>query len=341
MSTDSQGVPTTSDGRNAPRGGDPAVSVIVPVTERPHDLSLLVEAFSKEFVDSGRPFEFVFAVEPWKRHLLDVLRPLIERGEPIRVLQVGQGVGESALLDVAGSTCTSPILVTLPCYPRVKPGSLVELVATVESGADMASAARMSSKDSLWNRIQNRTFHAILRWTIGTGLKDVASGVRAMKRSILADIPLYGDFFRFLPVLAQREGFQVVEVPVHQHAVDRRTRLYSPGIYVRRLIDMLGLLFLVRFTHKPLRFFGLLGSVFSLAGGVILAVLLVQRLGGRGIADRPMLLLGTLLFVLGVQAVAIGLIGEIIVHLNASRNRLYRLRTEDETEEVAAYGSET
>ena len=102
--------------------------------------------------------------------------------------------------------------------------------------------------------------------------------------------------------------------------------MYSLGVYLRRLIDLLGLVFLVRFTHKPLRFFGLFGSLFSFTGGAILIVLFVQRIGGRGIADRPMLLLGTILFVLGVQAIAMGLIGEIIVHLHASHRRTYRLR---------------
>jgi hypothetical protein len=129
-------------------------------------------------------------------------------------------------------------------------------------------------------------------------------------------------------VLAAREGFSVVEHEVEQHPEDQRARVYAPGVYLRRLIDLLGVFFILRFTHKPLRFFGLVGSFFALSGGAILAVLFVQRLGGRGIADRPLLLLGTLLLVLGVQAIAMGLIGEIIVHLNASHGRTYRLREE-------------
>ena len=102
-------------------------------------------------------------------------------------------------------------------------------------------------------------------------------------------------------------------------------RLYSPGIYLRRLLDVLGLFFLLRFTEKPLRFFGLLGSALSVAGGAILLVVLVQRLGGQSLADRPLLLLGVLLAVLGVQAIALGLIGEIIVHLHATRRPSYRV----------------
>jgi hypothetical protein len=309
--------------------GPGPVSVIVPVTERPHDLAWLYRTFSAEFVAAGRPYEFVFAVEPWARSFAESLDPLVASGEPIRVLEVGQTVGESALLDAAASVCTSSIVVTLPAYPRVQPGVLEQLVETVENdGVDLASAARTSKGSSPVNRIQNRVFHMLLGRMGGGGFRDVASGVRAMRRSIFEDLPLYGDFFRFLPLLARREGFIVVEQEAEQHPDDRRARIYGPGIYLRRLVDLLGVFFILRFTHKPLRFFGLLGSVFALGGGAILAVLLVQRIGGRGIADRPLLLLGTLLLVLGVQAIAMGLIGEIIVHLNASHRRTYRLREE-------------
>lgn len=147
-----------------------------------------------------------------------------------------------------------------------------------------------------------------------------------MKRSVLEDLSLYGDFFRFLPVLAKREGFIVVEHEVDRHPDDKRPRVYAPGVYLRRLIDLLGLFFILRFTHKPLRFFGLVGSLFALTGCVVLAVLAIQRFRGSGIADRPLLLFGTLMLVLGAQAIAMGLIGEIIVHLNASHRRAYRLR---------------
>jgi hypothetical protein len=314
----------SGDGRKA------AVSVIVPVTERPHDLAWLYRTFSAELVEAGRPFEFVFVVEPWAGTFAAALEPLIEAGEPIRILELGQTVGESTMLDAAASTCSNPVLATLPAYPRVQPGALEALVLEVEEGVDMASAVRTSPDASLVNRIQRRLFHAILRRLGGSGFRDVASGVRAMKRSVLEELPLYGDFFRFLPVLARREGFAVVEHEVPQHPDDQRTRVYGPGIYVRRLIDLLGLFFVLRFTQKPLRFFGLVGSVLALGGGAILAVLFVQRIGGRGIADRPLLLLGTLLFVLGVQAIAMGLIGEIIVHLSASHRRTYRLRPRDE-----------
>jgi dolichol-phosphate mannosyltransferase len=104
-----------------------------------------------------------------------------------------------------------------------------------------------------------------------------------------------------------------------------RPTIYPPVLYLRTVVDLLGIFFLTRFTERPLRFFGLFGLLLALPGAVILGVLLLQRLEGVGIANRPALLLGTLLLALGVQAIALGLVAEIIVHLSAPTRRGYRL----------------
>jgi hypothetical protein len=136
---------------------------------------------------------------------------------------------------------------------------------------------------------------------------------------------LYGEFSRFLPLFASREGFIVQEREVPLHPAAGRTRVYPPGVYLRRLVDLFAVFFLIRFREKPLRFFGLAGSVVSLTGMVIMGILGWQRLAGQALADRPMLVVAVLLVVLGAQSVALGLIGEIVVHAGAKRRTVYRL----------------
>ncbi|UCG85503.1 MAG: hypothetical protein JSW71_16435 [Gemmatimonadota bacterium] len=301
------------------------VSVIVPIAERPEDLTELYHEYSLPLAESGRSFEFIFVAEPWCRRLTEPLLQLVERGHPIRVLQMGQTMGEASLLRLAATHCNAPVIVTLPAYRRVQAGALADLIQGVIEGADVVNARRWPRRDAWLNRLQGRVFHMLLGSITSRRLHDVASGVRAMRRDVLLRLPLYGDFFRFLPLLAAREGYTVTELAVPQHERDTSTRIYGPGVYLRRIIDLLGLFFLLRFTEKPLRFFGLLGSTLAVGGGSVLAVLLVQRLQGQGIADRPLLLLGVLLVVLGIQAIALGLVGEIIVHLHASGRRSYRI----------------
>ncbi len=301
------------------------ISVVVLVSERPESLTQFYEEYSAPLREAGRSYEFLFVAQPWFAGLTTPLERLAAQGEPIRILQVGQAAGDAGLLKLALAHMRGSIIMTLPAYRRVEASCLSGLITAVEDGADMVVARRWPRHDSWINLFQSRVFHLALAGLAKGKLNDIACGVGAIRREVFDEIALYGDFFRFLPLLAISAGFRVVEVNAPQHSADRGTRVYRPSIYLRRIIDVFGLFFLLRFTEKPLRFFGLVGSLAGLAGALIVVVLGVQRLGGQGIADRPLLLLGVLLLVLGIQAIALGLVGEIIVHLHASHRRPYRV----------------
>lgn len=303
------------------------VSVIVPVDDTPPDLCAFYEEFAAPMRTAALGFEFVFVAYARHREATRGLTHAAASGEPIRLLEVGQAVGETTLVRIAAEACRGRVLVTLPLYRQVQACALPALVKELDAGADVVVARRWPRTDSPINRLQSLILHRVIRPLTDSTLHDVACGVRAIRPDVLRELPIYGDFGRFLPLLALREGFSVVEVPAPVHPEAMRARVFGPGVYLRRLIDVIGLLFLLRFTEKPLRFFGLLGSLAALPGALILGVVLVQRLQGQALADRPLLLLGVLLLTLGVQAIALGLVGEMIVHLHASRRRGYRLRT--------------
>jgi hypothetical protein len=304
----------------------PDLTVIVSVVERPSPLVQVYQETAVELRRGGISFEVVFVSYPWHRSLTDALLPLRAEGEPIRVLEVGQALGETALLKAGAAEAAGRLIATVPAYPQADPSGLAELLRKVRNGADLAVAYRYPRRDSLINRLQNRALHAMIGRLGGGQLHDVASGLRVMRRELLSQVPLYGDFARFLPLLAIREGFRVDEVPVPVHPRAMRGRLYSPGVYLRRFFDVVGLLFLFKFTDKPLRFFGLIGTGLASVGLALLLVVAGQRFAGQPLADRPLLLLGVLLMTLGAQAIALGLVGEIIVHLSAAGRRRYRLQ---------------
>ena len=304
----------------------PSVSVIVPVVERPEPLAALYEEYSAPFRGERESFEFIFVVEPWAGHLRQSLDELVRRGEPIRVLEAGRVLGEAGQLKLAALLCRADIVLTLPAYHRVDAECLPRLVRQVGESADLVVARRWPRRDSWFNRLQNKVFHTLMGAVLRQPFHDVACGVRAMRMELLQEIPLYGNFSRFLPLLAVQEGFEVAELPCAQHPADKKAHVHPLGTYLRRAIDLVGVFFLLRFTYKPLRFFGLIGSALSVVGGTLLLVLLVQRLMGQGIANRPLLLLAVLLFTLGVQVVALGLIAELIVYLHAPTRPSYRVR---------------
>lgn len=306
------------------------ISVLVPVCEHPHALDALYDEFAPPLRAAGLEYEFLFLVEPSFRTYIPSAERLVARGEPVRIIEVAHMASEATLLRVGVERAHFEILVTLPAYPRIEAAELVKVIQPVLDGAAMAVARRWPRRDSWLNQLQNRVFHSMVGSAGGDHFHDMACGVRSARRSLFSLLPLYGTFHRFLPLLARRAGHHVVEVEATQHPGDRQARVYSPRTYVRRLIDVFGLYFLVRFTEKPLRFFGQVGVLACFLGGAILAVLVIQRIAGEPMADRPMLLFGALLLVLGVQAIALGLVGEMIVYLHAPRRRSYRLASEDE-----------
>jgi hypothetical protein len=139
-----------------------------------------------------------------------------------------------------------------------------------------------------------------------------------MRRGVIEHLPLYGDLHVYLPILAARQGFRVGEVPV-RHLQERPSKsARGVSVYLRRALDLAALFFLIRFTQKPFRFFGGIGSILLAGGGIIMLVLGVQRIFFEtGLADRPLLVLGALFMVFGIQMFSLGLIGELIIFVSA------------------------
>lgn len=301
------------------------ISVIVPVVERGENVVAVHQAFARVLDERGHPYEFLFVFDGRFTPPTELVS-LSREAANVRILRFAREFGETAALRLGIERSRGDLILTLPAYFQVRPEGVGQLLDAVENGADMAVANRSPRLDSWLNRMQSRAFHSILGGVSQHRFHDMACGVRAMTRSVAEALPLYGDLHRFIPALALREGYRVEEVPVAQHPSDARVRVYRPGVYFRRLLDVGAFFFLAKFTEKPLRFFGLVGSLFLASGALISLILLIQRVEGRGIANRPALLLGVLLVALGVQLIGLGLVGEIIVHLRAPHRRAYRVR---------------
>jgi glycosyltransferase involved in cell wall biosynthesis len=305
--------------------GSRLVSVVVPVVERADDLVALYREFGAELAARGEQFEFLFVFDGGFEPS-PALLALSRETSDVHLLRFAQRFGETAALRLGIERSRGEMILTLAAYLQVRPEGVGALLDAVDGGADMAVANRSPRMDSWLNRMQSRAFHRMLGGLSDQRFHDMACGARAMTRRVAEALPLYGDMHRFIPAIALREGLQVQEVPVPQHPNDMRVRVYGPGVYFRRLLDIATFFFLAKFTEKPLRFFGLVGSVFLGVGGIVSLVLLVERLEGNPIANRPLLLLGVLLIALGVQLIGLGLVGEIIVHLRAPHRRAYRVR---------------
>lgn len=316
--------PTAGPVTTSPTGAG-LISVVVPVVERADDLVAIYQAFARELDDRPEAYEFLFVFDGHFNPQPELVA-LGRENKAVRILRFAGEFGETAALRLGIERSLGDLVITLPAYFQVQPEGIRRVIEAVDEGADLAVANRSPRLDNWLNRMQSRAFHSMIGGASDQRFHDMACGLRAMKRSVAEALPLYGDLHRFIPALALREGYRVAEIAVPQHPNDARMRIYGPGVYLRRLLDIGAFFFLAKFTEKPLRFFGLVGSLFLMSGAVMSLVLLIQRVEGRGIANRPALLLAVLLVALGVQLIGLGLVGEIIVHLRSPHRRGYRVR---------------
>ena len=257
--------------------------------------------------------------------LAEVLRHVTS---PSTVLHLHRGAGESAALSVGFRQAKGDAIVILPAYPQVDEAEIGRITASLLDGEhDYVASWRHPRVDGRADRALSGFFNALTRRVTGTQLHDINSSLRAMKRAVVAEVPLQGDLHRFLPILASMQGFRVGEIPVRHIAERVRRGDYRLGIFVRRVLDLLTLFFLIKFTRKPLRFFGLLGTAVFAVGAVILTILFVERLFGVALRDRPLLVYGVFMFVLGAQLFSIGLLGELIIFTYGREVAEYKVET--------------
>ena len=311
------------------------ISVIIPVTERIGEFPSLFEGYRDALDAVGCPLQFICVLDGKFANLAEEMKSLDAKKHSVEIMCLSRTFGESAALNLGFERASYDYIMTLPSYHQVDPKSVAEMVNGIET-ADMVIARRWPRRDSILNRASNKVFHTIIRWMTGAPFRDIGCGARFIQRRVLEEVTVYGDQHRFLPILADRRGFRVIEIDLPQSSEDTRLRIYGPTVYLGRLLDLMGVFFLARFTKKPLRFFGMVGSVLMFAGALILFVSVVQKyLLGLALADRPILLLGSLFLVLGVQLSALGLIGELIIFTHAKDLKEYAV------DETVNFGIET
>ena len=314
-------------GGEATPARDVDVSVVIPVVRADSRLEEVVRGLSSELQAREVKYEFILVFDGVSGSAFADAEALLEATPGmIRIIRFQQPFGESACLAKALEVASGEILVTSPAYLQVEAAELHLLLDGIEEGADLVAPVRHPRVDALLNRVQSWAFNLVMRRVLRAPMHDLNCCFRAMRRKVLDDVTLYGDVYRFLPAIAHRTVFRVTEVRVRHKAEFGGVGLFGIGVYIRRFIDLVGVAFLSRFTLRPLRFFGAIGGTLAFIGGVMTVGLIVQRLMmDTALYQRPLFLLGLLLFVLGVQIIGFGLVGEIIIYTQARNLREYRI----------------
>ncbi|NJN17843.1 MAG: glycosyltransferase family 2 protein [Oscillochloris sp.] len=238
----------------------------------------------------------------------------IQAADPrVRVIQLRRNFGKTAALSAGFRHSRGGLVMTIDADMQEDPGDLFRLIERIDNGYDMVSAWRARRNDPLSKTLPSRVFNAVVSRMTGLQLHDFNCGFKLYRREVVEEIRLYGELHRFIPVLASQRGFRVTEVPV-----EHKPRRYGKSKFgARRLgrgyLDFIMVLFQSSYMRRPLRLFGMLGTFLVFCGGLIcfyLSILWLQ--GQRPIGDRPLLTLGVLLLITGLQFFSTGLVGEMI-----------------------------
>ena len=301
------------------------VSVIVSVRDFESGIQQMYNELSVTLESVERDYELVFVEDG----SLDKTWPIltaIEKADPkVKLIKMRSKFGESAALDAGIKHSRGETVIYLAARVRIAPKDVLSLLKKVDAGHDMVIGWRHPRRDSWLNRTVSKQFNWITRKISKMPLHDFNSGVLAARRGCLNDVPVYGAFNHFLPMLADRQGYKVTETQVEQQKGDfRQSRYFNE--YLQRMLDILTVIFMTKYSKKPIHFLGFLGSLFTIFGLGCNAYLFIYRILQLGpIGGRPLLLLGALFLVIGLQLISIGLLGEMIIFTHAGEIKEYNI----------------
>ncbi len=274
----------------------------------------MMEVYRKELDLLGRSYEVVVVDDGAGESFANAALSVREKWPAVRVIRFRRTFGESVALDTAVEHARGRYVIASTWYLQVDPAGIREAIRILDSGQHFVAARRAPRVDGKLARFQSWLFNSYTRSLTGVPLHDLNCSFRAFRREVVEELHFHGDLFRFIGILAIQKGFRVQELPLRHLREEGSGGVFHPGMYIRRFLDILSIFFLIKFTHKPLRFFGLVGFFFILVGSVISAWMLYKRLFGReGLTERPLVIAGIFLVVLGFIVGSIGLIGEIII----------------------------
>ena len=311
----------------------PEISVVIPVFNEEENLRDLVARVGEALAGEPGGFELVLVDDGSRDGSEAILAALAASNPWLRPLRLIRNYGQSTALQAGFDHARGEIIVTLDGDLQNDPVEIPRLVALLRAdpAVDVISGWRRDRQDATWSRkIPSRLANRLISRVTGVRLNDYGCALKVYRAAILRNVRLYGEMHRFIAALAVEAGARMIEVPVLHHPRLRGTSKYGIDRTVRVLLDLLWVQFSLRFLHRPLHAFGAVGLAMMGTGGAVLAWLAFDKLvRGQDIGGRPLLLLGALLTLIGVQLLATGVLGELLtrVYHEPQGRRQYVLRT--------------
>jgi glycosyltransferase involved in cell wall biosynthesis len=303
------------------------VSVLVPVKDEEATIRELATRVTAVLDRLGRSFELIFVDDGSADGTVQRIREAHAADRRVKLVRLRRNFGKAAALSAGFDQCRGQIILTMDGDLQDDPDEIPRfLEALEEKDLDLVSGWKHQRRDPASKRLPSLLFNWVTRRIAGVDLHDFNCGFKAYRREVLEQISVYGELHRYIPVLASRRGFSVGEIPVQHHPRRHGVSKYGWDRLYKGLLDLITVLFITRYTRRPLHLFGAFGLLFLAGGFGINLYLALLWMGGEYLSNRPLLLFGILLMLLGFQTLTTGLLGEMITFKNFRRPDSYSVK---------------
>lgn len=291
------------------------ISVIVPLYNEEESIPELYRQLTNTLETYGEPYEVIVIDDGSTDSSFEKLSHIYERDKRWRIVRFRRNFGQTAGFAAGFDLARGDVVFTIDADLQNDPADIPLLMAKIDEGYDIVSGWRVDRKDTFVSRrLPSIIANRMISRTTGVELHDYGCSLKAYRNDVVKNTDLYGELHRFVPALASGYGVRVAEVPVNHRAREFGTSKYGITRTFRVILDLLTVNFLLGYGTRPLHVFGGFGLVslgLGVLGGVYLT--LVKFIGGQDIGNRPLLLLAVLLILVGVQMIAMGLLGEMVM----------------------------
>jgi glycosyltransferase involved in cell wall biosynthesis len=304
-----------------PDSATPRLSIVIPVLDEEGSIPELVERIRSVCDGAGFTFEVLLIDDGSTDETWDVIMEMHQRDPRVAGLRFRRNYGKSAALAVGFERARGRYVVTMDGDLQDDPAEIPGLIALLETGYDLVSGWKKKRQDPFSKTIPSRFFNLVTRRIAGIPLHDFNCGLKAYRQEVVKSVKVYGELHRYIPLLAKWEGFdRITEKEVQHHPRRHGQTKFGLERFLRGFLDLLSVTFLTRFASRPMHFFGTFGTLAFLGGFIISMWISIDKLFfGHPIGDRPLLLLGVALILVGVQMFTTGLIGQMIVEPRMQR----------------------
>jgi len=302
------------------------ISVIIPFHNEEKNIPVLVKELSVVLQGLKREFEIVLVDDGSNDSSISNLKSQISnlnlKSENLKIIKHRKRFGKGEALKTGIDNSSGTVIIFMDGDLQDDPNDLNKFLKKIDKGYDFVNGVRKERKDSLLIKFYSKTAGFLLKKLLRSPFTDINCGLKAFKRQVVNNFTFYGNNFRFFPLAVYYQGYKVTEVPVNNRPrIHGQTKFGSGKLFVG-LFDTLTAYFLYRFSEKPLHFFGTIGGILFLAGFIIDLYLAYERIFFNVLLyRRPLLWLGILMIIIGIQIVMTGIIGELIVYLNKKSDK--------------------